>query len=68
MGSELNSKKMWGLKFLYKMWGLKFLPENLWGLKIFRKKLWGLNNLGGFPENTPGAYSLLKMIAPLLSN
>ena len=59
------SQKMWGLKFLYEMWGLKFLTKNLWTLKIFHKKLWGLKNLGGFPENTPGAYSPLKMIAPL---
>ena len=63
-GLKFVSQKMWGLKFLFKMWGLKFLSKNLWGLKIFLKKLWGLKNLGGFPENTPSAYSLLKMIAP----
>ena len=59
---------MRGLNFFWRIRGLKFTPEKMRGLKILLKKLRGLKNSVIFPENTPGAYSPLKMSAPLKGN
>ena len=44
--------------------GLKFLTKKIRGLKIFLGKIRGLKIFALAPENTPGGYIPLKMIAP----